>query len=84
MAVIKQVADAVGSPHQVDLTNFDLLVLIDIYKVRRVSTRRQIKLRNPQALEKGSELFLIIARAIYANDSRMFAAWQWWRTTMKC
>ena len=31
--VIKQVADAVGSRHKVDLTNYDLLILVDIYRV---------------------------------------------------
>ena len=32
--VIKQVADAVGSRHKVDLTNYELLILVDIYRVR--------------------------------------------------
>ena len=31
--VIKQVADAVGSRHSVDLKNYDRLVLVDIYRV---------------------------------------------------
>ncbi|MCJ1432565.1 hypothetical protein MMC27_001922 [Xylographa pallens] len=31
-AVIKQVADAVGSPHVVDLTKYDLLIIVEIYK----------------------------------------------------
>lgn len=34
-AVIKQVADAVGSPHTVDLAKYDALILVEIYKVRR-------------------------------------------------
>ena len=33
--VIRQVAAAVGSPHTVDLTKYELLILVDIYKVRR-------------------------------------------------
>jgi tRNA acetyltransferase TAN1 len=32
--VIKQVANAVGDQHLVDLTAYDLLILVDIYKVR--------------------------------------------------
>ena len=32
--VIKQVANAVGGRHSVDLINYDLCILIDIYKVR--------------------------------------------------
>ncbi len=32
-AVIKQVAAAVGPMHSVDLRNYDLLILIEIYKV---------------------------------------------------
>lgn len=32
--VIKTVAAAVGSGHKVDLKDFDLLILVDIYKVR--------------------------------------------------
>lgn len=32
--IIKQVADAVGSPHSVDLKKYDLLVLVEIYQVR--------------------------------------------------
>lgn len=31
--VIKQVATAVGDRHTVDLKNYDLLVLVDIYRV---------------------------------------------------
>ena len=31
--VIKQVADAVGPRHSVDLKNYDRLVLVDIYRV---------------------------------------------------
>lgn len=31
--VIKQVADAVGTRHSVDLTNYDLLIIVDIYRV---------------------------------------------------
>ena len=31
--VIRQVADAVGTRHSVDLTNYDLLILVDIYRV---------------------------------------------------
>jgi len=31
-AVIKQVADAVGRPHTVDLTNYDVLIVVEIYK----------------------------------------------------
>lgn len=31
--VIKQVATAVGSQHKVDLKNYDLLILVDIYRV---------------------------------------------------
>ncbi|KAL8794026.1 MAG: hypothetical protein Q9195_003432 [Heterodermia aff. obscurata] len=30
--VIRQVADAVGPRHKVDLTNYDLLILVDIYR----------------------------------------------------
>ncbi|KAG7006146.1 hypothetical protein G7Y79_00016g041310 [Physcia stellaris] len=30
--VIKQVADAVGTRHSVDLTNYDLLIIVDIYR----------------------------------------------------
>ena len=32
-SVIKQVADAVGSRHSVDLKNYDVLILVEIYKV---------------------------------------------------
>ena len=32
--VIKQVADAVGQSHTVDLKHYDLLILVEIYKVR--------------------------------------------------
>ena len=31
--VIRQVAEAVGGPHTVDLTKYELLILVDIYKV---------------------------------------------------
>ena len=31
--VIKQVATAVGPRHSVDLKNYDLLILVDIYRV---------------------------------------------------
>lgn len=31
--VIKQVAEAVGTRHSVDLTNYDLLIIVDIYRV---------------------------------------------------
>ena len=34
-AVIKQVADAVGAPHTVDLTKYDLLVIVEVYRVSR-------------------------------------------------
>lgn len=34
--VIKQVADAVGPSHTVDLKNYDLLILVEIYKVRNL------------------------------------------------
>jgi hypothetical protein len=34
--VIKQVADLVGSAHRVDLGNYDLLILIEIYQVRNL------------------------------------------------
>lgn len=33
--VIKKVADVVGPLHSVDLKNFDLLVLVEIYRVSR-------------------------------------------------
>ncbi len=32
--VIKQLADAVGPAHKVDLKHYDLLILVEIYKVR--------------------------------------------------
>ena len=32
--VIKQVADVVGPSHTVDLKSYDLLILVEIYKVR--------------------------------------------------
>lgn len=31
--IIKQVATAVGDRHKVDLKNYDLLILVDIYRV---------------------------------------------------
>ena len=31
--VIKQVANAVGSPHTVDLTQYETLILVEVYKV---------------------------------------------------
>lgn len=36
-AVIKQVADTVGAPHTVDLMKYDLLVIVEFYKVSRHS-----------------------------------------------
>lgn len=33
-SVIKQVADIVGPSHTVDLKSYDLLILVEIYKVR--------------------------------------------------
>lgn len=36
--VIKQVADAVGPSHTVDLKNYDALILVEIYKVRDPSS----------------------------------------------
>ena len=35
--VIKHVANAVGSPHTVDLTKYQLLILVEIYKVRNLA-----------------------------------------------
>lgn len=35
--VIKRVADIVGPKHSVDLKNFDLLILVEIYRVSRIS-----------------------------------------------
>lgn len=32
--MINRVAAAVGPGHRVDLTNYDLLILVDIYRVR--------------------------------------------------
>lgn len=32
--MIKQVASAVGPGHQVDLKNYDLLILVELYKVQ--------------------------------------------------
>lgn len=32
--VIRQLADAVGPAHKVDLKHYDLLILVEIYKVR--------------------------------------------------
>jgi len=40
--VIKQVADAVGSPHTVDLTRYEVLILVEIYKVCTFSPRYQL------------------------------------------
>lgn len=37
--VIKRVADVVGPLHSVDLKNFDLLILVEIYRVSRVFDR---------------------------------------------
>lgn len=34
--VIKRVADVVGPLHSVDLKNFDLLILVEIYRVSRI------------------------------------------------
>lgn len=34
--VIKRVADIVGPKHSVDLKNFDLLILVEIYRVSRI------------------------------------------------
>lgn len=34
--VIKIVADVVGPLHSVDLKNFDLLILVEIYRVSRI------------------------------------------------
>ena len=50
--VIKQVADAVGPRHSVDLKNYDRLVLVDIY---RVEWRRHF------------EAILTLADMLYAN-----------------
>lgn len=36
--VIKIVADVVGPLHSVDLKNFDLLILVEIYRVSRILT----------------------------------------------
>lgn len=36
--VIKRVADIVGPKHSVDLKNFDLLILVEIYRVSRILT----------------------------------------------
>lgn len=33
--VIEQVADIVGKKHSVDLKNYDLLILVEIYRVRK-------------------------------------------------
>ena len=41
-AVIKQVADAVGDHHVVDLHGYDLLILVEIYKVRTLSSNAGI------------------------------------------
>jgi hypothetical protein len=38
--IIKQVAEAVGTAHRVDLENYDILILVEIYQVR-------IRLRSP-------------------------------------
>ena len=38
--VIKLVADAVGSPHTVDLSNYELLILVEVYKVCTLSSPR--------------------------------------------
>lgn len=35
--MIKHVANAVGSPHTVDLTKYQLLILVEIYKVRNIA-----------------------------------------------
>lgn len=32
--VIRQIADIVGEKHEVDLKNYDLLILVEVYKVR--------------------------------------------------
>jgi tRNA acetyltransferase TAN1 len=37
--VIKQVATAVGDKHRVDLKNYDLLILVEIYQVSSESIR---------------------------------------------
>jgi tRNA acetyltransferase TAN1 len=36
MEVIDRVAAVVGPPHKVDLKNFDLLILVEIYRVRNL------------------------------------------------
>jgi tRNA acetyltransferase TAN1 len=33
LTVIKQIASLVGQEHQVDLKNYDLLIVVEIYKV---------------------------------------------------
>ena len=35
--VIKQIASAVGHGHEVDLTNYNLLIVVEIYKVRALN-----------------------------------------------
>lgn len=37
--VIKLVASGVGLPHRVDLKNPELIILVEIYKVRTINTR---------------------------------------------
>lgn len=38
--IIKHIATAVGHPHSVDLKNYDLLILVDIYRVGTKSPYR--------------------------------------------
>ena len=45
--VIKQVADAVGPSHTVDLKNYDLLILVEIYKVRNLRKPASTAMENP-------------------------------------
>jgi hypothetical protein len=53
--VIKQVADAVGKPHSVDLKGYDLLILVEIYKVRltmHMSMKEKSKIEVKTALSR--------------------------------
>lgn len=40
-AVINLVAGLVGQPHKVDLKNYDLLIMVEIYQVRRQCEKRK-------------------------------------------
>lgn len=44
-AIIKQVAGLVGQPHKVDLKNYDLLIVVEIYQVRSIASSLSLIIR---------------------------------------